>query len=258
MRTLQGCIVRPLDSYWTGYELIERVGFSPKMVYEAIYYRSCLKSLLDLHKDRSMTDERAEEQAKEQARYLRKYLIDAFLNMTLSGKSAAHLHREKAGSVGIPWTQLKSNTTCLWCLRRKPECPLSCGHSICETCVRIFGEEMPIMECQYHIGTCLLCHSGNCTVRLKPFPAGERILSIDGGGPRGVIPLEILKIIQDIMGSDTRLQDMFDVAFGTSVGRFPFRPLEVLNLTIKQEALLFACCFCAVCQSLNVLSFSIH
>ena len=255
MRTLQGCIVRPLGSHLTGHELIKRVGFSPKMVFEAIYYRSCLKSLLDYHKDQSMTDERAEEQAEEQARYLRKRLIDAFLNMTLSGKSAAHLHREKAGSVGILF---KSNTTCLGCLRRMPECPLSCGHSICETCVRIFGEEMPIMECQYYIGTCLLGHSGNCTVRLKPFSAGERILSIDGGGPRGVIPLEILKIIQDIMGPDTRLQDMFDVAFGTSVGRFASRLLEVLNLTMRQEALLSASCFCAVCQSLNVLNFSTH
>ena len=191
------------------------------MVYETIYYRSCLRSLVDLYKDQSMTDERAEEQAKEQGRYLKKRLIDAFLNMTLSGKSAAYLHREKAGSVGM---QIKSNKTCLWCLRRGPEPTLSCGHSICETCVRIFGEEMPIMECQYYIGTCLLCRSGNCTVRLKPFPAGERILSIDGGGPRGVIPLEFLKVIQDIMGPDTRLQDMFDVAFGTSVGRFAFKP----------------------------------
>jgi len=117
---------------------------------------------------------------------------------------------------------------------------------------------MPIIKCQYYIGTCLLCHSENCTVRLKPFPAGERILNINGGGPRGVIPLEILKIIQNIMGPNTRLQDMFDVAFGTSVGRFLFKPLEVINLTIKQKALLFLCCFCAVCQSLNILSFSIH
>ena len=84
-------------------------------------------------------------------------------------------------------------------------------------------------EYQYYIGTCLLCSFGSCIVRLKPFPAGERILSIDRGGLRNVIPLEILKIIQDIMGTDTQLQDMFDVAFGTSVGRFACKSLEIEN-----------------------------
>ncbi|KAL9127045.1 MAG: hypothetical protein Q9217_004009 [Psora testacea] len=75
------------------------------------------------------------------------------------------------------------------------------------------------MECQYHIGTCLFCHSGNGTVRLKPFSAGERILAIDGGGTRGVIPLNILIIIERMMGGELQIQDLFDMAFGTSVAR---------------------------------------
>lgn len=75
------------------------------------------------------------------------------------------------------------------------------------------------MECLYRIESCLLCRSGQCTVRLKPFSAGERILVIDGGGTHGVIPLDILAVIQDIMGNQRHVQELFDIAFGTSVGK---------------------------------------
>ena len=163
--------------------------------------------------------------------------------MTLSSKTAAQLHQEKTSSLGIPWAQLKSNNTCLGCLRRKPECVLSCGHAICEICVRIYGEEMPIAECQYHIDACLLCHSGTATVRLKPFSAGQRILSIDGGGPRGVIPLEILAIIQGIMGPEIPLQDLFDVAFGTSVGRFPLPMPKLIAFNYEAGGLIICMLF---------------
>lgn len=107
----------------------------------------------------------------------------------------------------------------MWCLRRRPENPLSCGHAICDVCVRIYGEEMPITECQYHITACLLCQTGHRIVRLKPFSAGERILAVDGGGTHGVIPLDIMATIQSIMGTELQLQDLFDIAFGTSVGK---------------------------------------
>ena len=74
------------------------------------------------------------------------------------------------------------------------------------------------MDCQYHVGACLLCQSGSCTVRLKPLSAGELILAINGGGTRGVIPLHILVIIERMIGSELQIQDLFDIAFGTSVG----------------------------------------
>lgn len=44
------------------------------------------------------------------------------------------------------------------------------------------------------------------------------MLSIDGGGTRGVIPLEHLRLLQDALGPDCALQDMFDLAVGTSSG----------------------------------------
>ncbi len=44
----------------------------------------------------------------------------------------------------------------------------------------------------------------------------KRVLSIDGGGVRGIIPLTILKHVEEITGR--RIADMFDLIVGTSAG----------------------------------------
>lgn len=102
---------------------------------------------------------------------------------------------------------------------------------------------MPIMKCQYHIDTCLLCHFGNRIVRLKPFSADDRIISIDEEGTRDVILLEKLAIIQDIMEPKLELQDLFDIAFGTSVGKLSFRSQDVFNYNNETESLIVCILF---------------
>ena len=66
---------------------------------------------------------------------------------------------------------------------------------------------------------CVLCSLGTLRVTLKPPTAGIRILSVDGGGVRGVVPLEFLNILQDTIGPECPIQDLFDLAFGTSSGK---------------------------------------
>ena len=192
------------------------------MVYDALYHPSCLSSLIGSFKERSYSEKEAVKQARDQEQCIKRRLALYFLDMISFGKSAAQAHLDNIAALSITWSQLQSNSTCLWCTRRKPENPLSCGHAMCNVCVRIFGDEMPLVDCQYHVGTCLLCRSGTCTVRLKPFSAGERLLAIDGGGVRGVIPLDILAIIEGMMGGELQIQDLFDIAFGTSVGKLAF------------------------------------
>lgn len=132
-------------------------------------------------------------------------------------KGSAQLHRDNFKDKHLLWAQLKTNTTCLFCLRRKPEHVLSCGHAVCDTCVRIFGQASPGLEYHYRISNCILCLSGSLTTRLKPPTAGYRILSVDGGGTRGVVPLEFMGLIQDLIG-ECPIQDLFDGAWGTSSG----------------------------------------
>lgn len=51
-----------------------------------------------------------------------------------------------------------------------------------------------------------------------PPTAAGCLLSIDGGGTRGVATLEFLDILQDILGPHCPIQKLFDLAFGTSSG----------------------------------------
>ena len=145
-------------------------------------------------------------------------LIKMFATMELSKTTAQNLHCEQLKQSCIPWTRIFSNNTCFYCLRRKPEHVLTCGHSICETCIDIFGHAEPTVEYSYHIVACLLCGLGTLRVTLKPSTAGIRLLSIDGGGVRGVIPLEYLVLLQNELGSACKVQELFDLAFGTSSG----------------------------------------
>ncbi|GLJ57502.1 hypothetical protein SUGI_1337020 [Cryptomeria japonica] len=51
---------------------------------------------------------------------------------------------------------------------------------------------------------------------------GARILSVDGGGVRGLIPVQLLKFLehqlQKLDGEDARLVDYFNIMAGTSTG----------------------------------------
>ncbi len=120
----------------------------------------------------------------------------------------------------LQWSRLRSNSTCLSCLRRRPEHTLTCGHALCDICVQLFGSVKPSVGYQYHVQSCPLCGAGSLLVTLKPPTAGIRILAIDGGGIRGVVPLEFLQKLQDTIGPGCAVQDLFDLAFGTSSGKF--------------------------------------
>lgn len=149
---------------------------------------------------------------------IKAYFIRMFAEMQTFNKSAICIHRAVISDLEIPWKKIFNNRTCMWCLRRKPENIFTCDHAICDTCVRIFGERLPNMEYHYQLEKCLLCLSGTLKIMLKPPTAGIRILSIDGGGSRGVVPLEFLRILQNMIGHSCPIQDLFDLAFGISSG----------------------------------------
>lgn len=96
---------------------------------------------------------------------------------------------------------------------------MPCGHSICDVCTQIFGDPSLIRDAEYHIHHCPVCNDDKkLSIRLKPSTAASRVLSIDGGGPRGIIPLENLEIFQEHLGPELPLSDMIDLAVGCSSG----------------------------------------
>ena len=70
----------------------------------------------------------------------------------------------------------------------------------------------------YILRTCILCSAGSLQRVLPPPTAGLRILSLDGGGTWGRLSLEILSVLQGIVGPSVPIQDLFDIVYGTSVG----------------------------------------
>lgn len=120
-----------------------------------------------------------------------------------------------------------SNTVCLWCLRRHPEQHHSCGHAICEPCLMAYGVLVPKTEFCFE-NTCLFDDGGRVVAHIKPPTAGVRMLGIDGGGARGVTPLEFLGELQKLLGK-CQIHEMIDLALGTSSGMLRGRKAGIIT-----------------------------
>lgn len=69
------------------------------------------------------------------------------------------------------------------------------------------------------ISSCLYClYSRPLVVNILPLMMNPTILAINSGGVQGVIPLEYLILIQESLSPFCCLQDLVDLAVGTSSG----------------------------------------
>jgi hypothetical protein len=135
--------------------------------------------------------------------------------------SAASVHQEQLVRLRPHISRLRSNRSCLTCLLRMPEKVLSCGHSICEICLQLFGSNGQSGDHTFHLEDCPVCGKfTNRSFRLVPPNAGTRLLSIDGGGVRGVISIIFLRHLhQQLEEFDCPLGEFFDLVCGTSAGK---------------------------------------
>lgn len=137
----------------------------------------------------------------------------------LEGRTAVQLRCDHMESVPQQWSAIKSTSTCLFCLHHRPEHILSCGHALCETCVSRFGAPRSGVAYRYEIDSCKLCMAKvGLQIRLKPPTAGPRLLSVDGGGIKGVVALEFLLSLKEALGPYCPFEDTFDSVVGTSSG----------------------------------------
>ncbi|EUC27395.1 hypothetical protein COCCADRAFT_111821 [Bipolaris zeicola 26-R-13] len=147
---------------------------------------------------------------------------DHFLNALQSKSSefAAESHKRFLQGTRDIWLKLQSRETCLVCLCRRPHIGLPCGHTVCENCVCIFGQPSLDDPCVYYINKCFLCKldAKQKTVRIHPPTAGAGVLSMDGGGVRGILELIFLRLLEDRIGLPIPVLRYFNVVFGTSTG----------------------------------------
>jgi patatin-like phospholipase len=117
--------------------------------------------------------------------------------------------------------------TCFGCLFGRPEYKLPCGHLLCYECIRDFdhSRDEELYPGLVVLRYCILCgdhgHENEwpLKVRLNPQLSGLRLLSLDGGGVRGIVELIVLKRIEDAIGLSMPIGEFFDFIAGTSAGK---------------------------------------
>ncbi|OQD97721.1 hypothetical protein PENSOL_c011G11247 [Penicillium solitum] len=132
--------------------------------------------------------------------------------------SSANLRREELKCFSGQLSRMRSSRICLFCLLRSAQHVLACGHTVCDRCAQIFGSPASGLEYQFTIKGCLCClYQRPLVVDVLPPTMSPTILAIDGGGVRGVIPLEFLLLVQEHL-RPCAIQDVVDLALGTSSG----------------------------------------
>lgn len=86
-----------------------------------------------------------------------KHVGQLFKRLIREAKTSAEIHSEILSRYQTHWGKIHSNTTCLSCLRRRPQYGLHCEHVVCENCVLIFGSRSPGDPLLYELKTCFLC-----------------------------------------------------------------------------------------------------
>ncbi|KIW00820.1 hypothetical protein, variant [Verruconis gallopava] len=147
-------------------------------------------------------------------------MTSLFHTLPKNANSAAKIHSSRLASLQGLLKNLKPQNLCLCCSMRKPEKVLECFHAYCDTCIQTFGLCTNHDTNTYQLPRCLLCENARSTsFRFIPPTAGVRVLGLDGGGVRGIIPLTILRGLEaDLAYLGCPLQDHFDFVAGTSSG----------------------------------------
>ena len=104
---------------------------------------------------------------------------------------------------------------------RTPEKVFTCGHALCNTCIRILGSRTRDAKYSFVVSSCPVCSEfhGGKPFELIPPTAGIRLLCMDGGGIRGIIPLAVLYHIESVFSTmAVPLTEAFDFIYGSSTG----------------------------------------
>ncbi|CAI7631371.1 unnamed protein product [Penicillium pancosmium] len=147
---------------------------------------------------------------------IRSRFVERFAELSVN-RTSSSIRKDALGQFHRQGGNLYSTTTCFVCLFRPPEHMLPCTHALCDACVAIFGKFEPSRAYQVEIVQCPICER-KCNMTIRQLPPTKRpiILSLDGGGVRGLIQLGLLCALEKRIGLPIAL--LPDLCAGTSVG----------------------------------------
>jgi hypothetical protein len=143
--------------------------------------------------------------------------------------STAIWHKQKLSAVQPDWLNIYSETTCLVCIRERPQYCLSCGHIICETYIRRYGDQSDIWTFDIHNYFLYTRETSQVNINMKPPTATARLLSLDRSNARGIIPLVFLQALEKRIGLPYPVQGNFDFLFSTSSGKSRHETYSILT-----------------------------
>lgn len=88
--------------------------------------------------------------------------------------------------------------------------------------MRVFGRQDENDPLAFRIPHCFLCgpEHRKVIIKVKADTGAVNVLSLNGGGSRGMVPLRFLPILQDSISLPIKVQENFDIGFGSSSGEF--------------------------------------
>ena len=202
----------------------------PGIVFERLYQKPLLLAVQSLEEtlhSRVPSQEGICDLAKNEVTKL-------FLALETGTCSSIELQQQQIMSQSATLCVMRSNTICIWCTTRDAQHRPYCGHSLCGICVQRHGKPASDTEYRFTLHSCYFCLSRvPLTVDLVPPTKRISILTIDGGGVRGVIALEFLLLIQEQLG-ECLIQDVCQLIVGTSIGE-KFHPVPFQLVTHKHS-----------------------
>ncbi|KAM0714544.1 hypothetical protein Q7P37_009840 [Cladosporium fusiforme] len=148
------------------------------------------------------------------------YRREATDHAILDEQIAWDLHWIAAGLFFKARAELKSHVTCLHCLIQPPQYVLPCGHALCGSCFEASGRRegcwLSVDRCRLHQPDIQL--DSTMRVRTKPTGEGVCVLSLDGGGVRGIVQLETLRALEGALGGHVPVHKFFDLIVGAGTG----------------------------------------
>ena len=207
--------VYPRSYIWLGCTTIKREGTRSHFAeqYFNFHYRDPLRTLL------RKTDDSYPKSVK------------SVLEMWMDDMADDGGDKENPSSLAKHLATLQSHATvlkdrkfggaCFACLCRNWSALLPCGcHGLCNDCLMALDPSWSTYGGAL-VTACDICgqHFKDWRGRVTPPDFTPSVLSLDGGGVRGLIQLEVLRLLQEEIAVDIPLCRFFDLIVGTSIGK---------------------------------------
>lgn len=187
--------------------------FNPSEVFRRLYWEACQLGIREFSNLRQLSSDLV-------CKDIEAHIISMFSRMKHSTQSSSALRRQILERNVDNWKLVELTFGCLSCLQRTQGDKMECGHAICDACVCIFGKLRKGLEYYYDLILCPICLT-RVTFQSRQVPptCRMRLVSIDGGGCRGVVSIGFIIELQRALALPYPVQEHFDFAIGTSTGK---------------------------------------